>query len=163
MFRRLFKSQPEVVEIYSPLSGDVIEIAEVPDPVFAQKMVGDGFAVIPKDGKLLSPIKGRVKQVLPTKHAICLETVEGLELLIHIGLETVELEGEGFEVLVNTGDSVEVGDHLLNFDINFIEENNKEIVTPIVVTNYQEKIKRFSKISNSEVNYQELVLKCELI
>ncbi|PRX23149.1 PTS system IIA component (Glc family) [Orenia metallireducens] len=163
MFKKLFKSQPKIVEIFSPLNGDLIDLSEVPDPVFSQKMVGDGFAVIPNDGKLISPVKGKIKQVLPTKHAIGIETVDGLELLIHVGLETVELEGEGFEVLVKVGDSVEVGDQLLNFDIDFIEDNNKEIITPIVVTNYQEKIKKFCKVANSEINCKELVLKCELV
>ena len=163
MFKKLFQPKREVVEIYSPLSGDIIELSEVPDPVFAQKMVGDGFAIIPNQGKLLSPVKGTVKQVFATKHAIGIETVNGLEILIHVGLDTVELDGEGFEVMVNTGDSIEVGDHLLNFDIDFIEANNKEIITPVVVTNYQDKVKNFIQISHSKVNYQDLVLKCELI
>lgn len=163
MFKKLFKSKPRVVEIFSPLNGEIINITEVPDPVFSEKMVGEGFAVIPKDGKLVSPVKGKVVQVFPTGHAIGIETVEGLEILIHIGLETVKLNGEGFEIKVKAGDFVEVGDHLLNFDINFIEENNKEIITPVVITNHEVKVKNFSKVCNSEVSCKDLVLKCELI
>lgn len=163
MFKNLFKSKPKVVEIFSPLNGEIINITEVPDPVFAQKMVGDGFAVIPKNGRLVSPVKGKVVQIFPTRHAIGIETMEGLEILIHVGLETVELNGEGFQVMVKAGDFVEVGDHLLNFDIDFIEENNKEIITPVVVTNYEDKVQKFSKIHDSEVICKDLVLTCELV
>ncbi|GAB6138641.1 PTS sugar transporter subunit IIA [Halanaerobaculum tunisiense] len=162
MFKELFSSKSDVVEICAPLSGDIIDLEEVPDPVFAEKMVGDGFAIIPNSEKLLSPVKGKVKKVFPSKHAIGIETTEGLEILIHVGLETVELEGEGFEVIVDSGDLVEVGDHLLNFDINFIEENNKEIVTPVVVTNYEDKVSKLTLVSKAEVTSQDLVLKCEL-
>lgn len=163
MLKKLFKSQPKVVEIFSPLKGEVIDITEVPDPAFSGKMLGDGFAIIPSEGRLLSPVEGKVIELFPTKHAIGIETAQGLELLIHVGLETVELDGEGFEVIVNTGDSVKAGDHLLNFDIEFLEKNNKEITTPVVITNHQDKVKEFSKVANSEVNYQDLVLKCELM
>ncbi|GAB6099612.1 PTS glucose transporter subunit IIA [Halanaerocella petrolearia] len=163
MFKELFNSQSEIAEVFSPLNGDIIDLTEVPDPTFSQKMLGDGFAVIPKKGKLVSPVKGEIKKVFPTKHAIGIKTPEGLELLIHVGLDTVDLEGEGFEVMINNGDSVEVGDHLLNFDIDFIEENNKEIVTPVVVTNYQDKVEDFSQISDTKVSCQDLVLECELV
>lgn len=162
MFKELFQTQSKIVELFAPLNGDVIDLTEVPDPVFAEKMVGDGFAIIPNSEKLLSPVKGKIQKVFPSKHAIGIETEEGLEILVHVGLETVELEGEGFEVLVDSGDLVEVGDHLLNFDISFIEENNKEIITPVVVTNYEDKVDKLVQVSKSEVTSQELVLKCEL-
>ncbi len=150
------------MEILSPLKGEIIDLTEVPDPVFAEKMLGDGFAIIPNEGRLLSPVEGKVVEIFPTKHAIGIKTKEGLELLIHVGLETVELNGEGFEVMVETDDSIAVGDHLLSFDIDFIEKNNKEIITPVVVTNHNDKVKNFSKISSPQVAYQDLVLKCEL-
>lgn len=163
MLKNLFKSQTKVIEICSPLNGEVIDITEVPDPVFSEKMAGDGFAVIPKDGKLVSPVRGKIVQIFPTKHAIGIETPEGLEILIHVGLETVELNGEGFQVMIQKGDFVEPGDHILNFDIPFIEENNKEIITPVVITNYQDKIKKFTKVSDSKVSCSDVVLKCELL
>lgn len=162
IFNKLFKSKNKIVKIYSPLAGEVIDITEVPDPVFAEKMVGDGFAVIPKNGKVVAPLKGKIKEIFSTKHAIAIESSEGLEILIHIGLETVELEGEGFELKVSSGAFIEVGEELLNFDIDFLEKNNKEIISPIVITNYQEKIKKITKVSNAEISCGDLILECEL-
>ncbi|MNG17053.1 Glucose-specific phosphotransferase enzyme IIA component [compost metagenome] len=88
--------------------------------------------------------------------------MKGLEILIHVGLETVELKGEGFEVFVKEGQSVKAGDVLSNFDIQFLESKNKEIVTPIIITNTQEKLGDMEQISTSEVARQELILKCNL-
>lgn len=102
--------------------GEVISLSEVPDPVFAQKMMGDGIAVIPKDGKVVSPVKGQIIQVFPTKHAIGIRTKHGLEVLIHVGLDTVELNGEGYEVTVSEGQKVKIGDPIMNVDIEFIEK-----------------------------------------
>ncbi|MFC0471084.1 PTS glucose transporter subunit IIA [Halalkalibacter kiskunsagensis] len=159
-FSKKVKSQIE--EIYSPLTGEIISLTEVPDPVFAEKMMGDGLAIIPKEGKVISPIDGEIIQVFPTKHAIGIKSVKGLEILIHVGLETVELKGEGFEALVQEGQAVKVGDDLLNFDIEFLENNNKEIVTPIIITNTSEKVGCMEQSSNLEVNRKELILKCSL-
>lgn len=164
MFKNVFKKKSKTVEFFSPLNGKVINISEVPDPVFSEKMMGDGFAVIPSDGKLVAPVKGKIVQVFPTKHAICMETAEGLEIIIHVGLDTVELNGAGFDVKVKADDNVEVGDLLVNIDIDFLKKNNKEVVTPVVITNYADKVKSLSleKIL-TDVMCKDLVLKCELI
>lgn len=164
MFKNFFKPKSKVIELFSPLNGTVINISEVPDPVFSEKMMGDGFAVIPNDGELVSPVKGKIIQVFPTKHAICIETEDGLEMIIHVGLDTVELNGEGFEVLVGAGDNIEVGDPLLNIDLEFLIKNNKEIVTPVIIANHADKIKSFSfEKSLSEIKCKDLVLRCELL
>lgn len=97
-------------KILSPMTGEAVGLGEVPDPVFSQKIVGDGMAVIPSEGKLLSPVDGEIISVADTKHAYGLRTAEGLELLIHVGLETVHLNGECFQVFVKPGDKVKAGD-----------------------------------------------------
>ncbi|MED3727509.1 PTS glucose transporter subunit IIA [Priestia filamentosa] len=164
MFKNLFqkKVKTQTEEIYSPLTGEVISLAEVPDPVFSNKMMGDGIAIIPKEGKLVSPVEGEIVQVFPTKHAIGIKSARGVEILIHVGLETVDLKGEGFETFVKEGQSVKVGDVLSTFDIHFLESKNKEIVTPIIITNTSEKLDDMEQVSTSEVSRQELILKCNL-
>lgn len=121
--------------IVAPLTGQVIRLEDVPDPTFAEKMIGDGLAIMPTDGTLVSPIEGEIVQLFPTKHAIGLQGKSGLEILIHIGLETVSLGGEGFEAHVKQGDQVKVGDPLITFDLDFIKEKAASHVTPIIITN----------------------------
>ena len=119
--------------ITSPLNGKVIPLEEVPDPVFAGKMMGDGCAVVPSDGKVCSPINGTVKLVAATKHAIGLETEDGVEVLVHFGLETVELNGEGFDVKVEAGDKVKQGDLLMVVDYDGLKAKNINLITPVVI------------------------------
>jgi len=95
-------------------------LEEVPDPVFAQKMMGDGIAIEPTEGTVVSPVNGEIVQFFPTKHAIGIKSETGVEVLIHVGLETVGMKGEGFEGLVEVGDKVKVGTPLLTFDIDQI-------------------------------------------
>ncbi|RIM31870.1 PTS glucose transporter subunit IIA, partial [Staphylococcus cohnii] len=108
------------VNIYAPGNGQVIPLSEVPDQVFAQKMMGDGVGFIPADGKIVAPFDGTVKTIFPTKHAIGLESDQGLELLIHIGIDTVKLNGEGFESFVETDDRVHKGQVLMQIDLDYI-------------------------------------------
>lgn len=122
-------------EITLPIKGQLIPITEVPDEVFAGKMMGDGFAMIPEDGLVVSPVKGKVTNVFPTKHAIGLLSEGGKEILVHIGIDTVKLNGEGFETLIHEGDTVEAGQPLMNVNIPFIEKNAASTITPIVFTN----------------------------
>lgn len=124
--------------ITSPLRGQLIPITDVSDEVFSKKMMGDGFAIDPEDGTVVSPVDGKVKTVFPTKHAIGLETENGLEILIHIGLDTVNLKGEGFEVFVTEGDQVKQGQKLLTFDLQSLKTKVPSIITPVVFTNLQE-------------------------
>ena len=98
-------------------------------------MMGEGFGINPTEGEVVSPIEGKIDNVFPTKHAIGLKADNGLELLVHIGLDTVQLDGEGFEILVESGDTVNVGDPILRFDLNYIKENAKSVISPIIITN----------------------------
>ncbi len=126
------------LEFVSPIQGRVLPITEVPDGVFSGKMMGDGFAIEPKDGKIVSPINGKVLNVFPTKHAIGLQADNGMEVLIHIGIDTVKLKGEGFTSLIEEGDTVKQGQALMEVDLDYVKAHAPSIVTPIVFTNLSE-------------------------
>ncbi|MFS0883455.1 PTS glucose transporter subunit IIA [Bacillus sp. 7586-K] len=164
MFKNLFKKsvKAENEEIYSPLDGEVVSLGNVPDPVFSQKMMGEGIAIKPRLGNLTAPVKGEVVQVFHTKHALGIKSDNGLELLIHIGIDTVELNGEGFQVLVKQGQSVKIGDPLVNFDIPFLKSKNKEIITPIIITNTNERIESIVQNAQQDVSNGDLLITCKL-
>ena len=125
--------KPEVVTIVSPVNGKAVPIIEVPDPVFADKILGDGIAVIPEDGTFLCPVDGEVASVAESLHAIGFTTDDGLEVLMHIGLDTVKLNGEGFTVHVNVGDKVKKGDLIAEVNLDFIKEQGLNTITPVVI------------------------------
>ena len=137
MLKKLFgkKEVIKTVELYAPLTGTAVTLEKVPDPVFSEKMMGDGLAIEPSEGLAVSPVDGEIIQVFPTKHAIGIRAKNGAEILIHIGLETVSLNGEGFETFVKEGDKVKVGDKLVSFDLDIIKSKAKSTITPIIITN----------------------------
>ena len=122
-------------EVHSVAEGQVIELEKVQDPVFSQKMMGDGFAVEPANGQIVSPVAGKVTSVFPTKHALGLVTESGLEVLVHIGLDTVSLEGKPFTVKVEEGQTVAAGDLLVEADLDAIREAGRATSTVVVFTN----------------------------
>ncbi|MCY7083091.1 PTS transporter subunit IIBC [Streptococcus oralis] len=122
-------------EVYSVADGQVIALEQVKDPVFAQKMMGDGFAVEPANGNIVSPVTGTVSSIFPTKHALGLVTDSGLEVLVHIGLDTVSLEGKPFTVHVSEGQKVAAGDLLVTADLDAIRTAGRETSTVVVFTN----------------------------
>ncbi|HLS09868.1 PTS glucose transporter subunit IIA, partial [Lentibacillus sp.] len=132
MFKKLFKKGDSKTEIYAPVNGEIVPLEEVPDPVFSQKMMGDGVAVKPSEGKIYAPVDGEVVQIPDTKHAIGLRANDGTEVLVHIGLETVSLNGEGFTPSVSTGDHVTAGQPLMAFDLEYVRENASSDVMPVV-------------------------------
>lgn len=121
--------------IASPLKGEVVELSTIKDETFASGIMGKGVAIIPSEGKLSSPVNGVISAIFPTLHAVGITSEEGVELLIHIGMDTVQLEGKYFKSSVKVGDNVKVGDLLISFNINKIKQAGYEIATPIVVTN----------------------------
>ncbi|KAA9029946.1 PTS sugar transporter subunit IIA [Niallia endozanthoxylica] len=135
MFKSLFKKNKEPEQVQAPLTGKIVALEEVPDPVFSQKMMGDGIAIIPADKKVYSPVDGEVVNVFPTKHAISLRSKMGVELLIHMGLETVELKGEGFQILVQDGTKVSKGEPIAEFDFEKVSSLGKEVITPVILLN----------------------------
>ena len=126
--------------VYSPLSGKVVPITQVNDEMFAQKMLGDGVAILPENKEVRSPIDGEVVMVYETKHAIGLKTKAGDDLLIHIGIDTVELGGKPFDTKVNIGDQVKKGDLLTLVDWEYILKKGKDIIVPIIVLSKQIKL-----------------------
>ncbi|MCI8838571.1 MAG: PTS transporter subunit EIIC [Hungatella sp.] len=122
-----------VLKILSPATGTVIPLEQVPDPVFSQKIIGDGVAVIPTEGNIVSPVDGEVASVAETLHAYGFRTADGLEILIHVGLETVGLKGECFEVFVKPRDKVKAGDPVARVDLKFLEEKGINPVTPVLL------------------------------
>lgn len=146
----LFKKEKEELHIYAPVNGQIVPIEQVPDPVFSQKMMGEGIAILPSSGNIHAPVSGTVIQVAPTKHAVGLRAEDGSEILIHVGLETVALKGEGFNVVVNDGDKVSGGQLLIEVDWEYIKTNAKSTITPIVITNSMEGKKQYTVTEEQE-------------
>ena len=136
LFDKLFGKGEKVNDnhIYAPLTGKVVPISEVPDPTFAEGMLGNGIAIIPTDGKVYAPCNGKVETMFSTGHAVALSTAGGAELLIHVGLETVGLNGGPFTIHVKNEQKVKKGDLIAEFDINEIKKQYR-MFTPILVTN----------------------------
>lgn len=120
-------------QLVTVADGEVIRLEEVPDPVFSEKMVGEGFAVIPTSEEVVAPITGKLYQVADTLHAYVIETKEGIEVLVHIGINTISLQGKGFHSELKKGMYVTKGDRLATFDRSYLEENNIPLVIPVVV------------------------------
>lgn len=133
-----FKKKKKEILIQSPLEGEILPLERVPDEVFSQKMLGDGFAVEPTNGTVVSPVDGEIVNVFPTKHAIGIKDTNGKELLIHVGLDTVNLQGEGFTSFVTDGQPVKMGQKLLEVDFAGIKDKVPSIVTIVVLTNLAE-------------------------
>lgn len=123
------------ITVCSPAKGKLVSITTVSDPTFAQEIMGRGVAVVPEDGTIVSPVNGTIQMVFDTKHAIGFLSEEGAEVLVHVGLDTVNLNGQYFEALVKDGDSVQVGTPVLKVDLKGIQKAGYEIVTPVIVTN----------------------------
>src|SRR5215210_2037365 len=119
------------VSLAAPLAGWLMSVREVPDPVFSEEMMGVGFAIDPVDGKVIAPCAARVLLVAPTQHSVTLRTEHGAELLIHVGLETVALEGRGFVAHVVEGQQVNAGDLLISFDLDLVGVEAKSLVSPV--------------------------------
>lgn len=113
----------------------MLPLNQVNDKAFADGLLGKGVAIVPNDGKLISPVDGTVTALFPTKHAIGITSDNGAEILIHVGLNTVELKGEGFDVKVEQGDKVKAKDLLMEIDFNLIQDKGYDITTPVIVTN----------------------------
>ena len=141
-FKNLFKGNKEQEvkkeQIVPLTNGELVNISQVPDEVFSSKMMGDGFAMKTSDGIIVSPVEGTIVTVFLTKHAVTINSVDGREVLIHLGVDTVSLKGEGFETFVEENQKVKVGDKLVKMDVEFIEKNAKSSMPIVVFTNLSE-------------------------
>ena len=143
------KKEKTIVTIYSPMNGKVIELKEVPDEAFAQKMVGDGCAIEPDKGIICSPIDGQLMNIFPTNHAIIFETIDGLEMIIHFGIDTVKLDGKGFQKLREPG-PIKVGDEIVKYNLDEIKDNVPSTRSPIIINN-MEKVEKIEVLSLGKV------------
>ncbi len=141
---RLFKPKKQI--LFSPVDGNIVKLEDVPDEVFSAKLAGDGMAIMPHSNTFVAPISGVVSKIFSTNHAFSIRTKNGLEVMVHIGLDTVELNGEGFKALAKEGDKVSVGKPIISADLAFIESKGKPIVTPIVVNHKKDIVISSDKI-----------------
>lgn len=116
------------------MTGQVIGLEKVEDQVFSSKMMGDGYAIEPSDGKVVSPVDGEITVAFPTGHAYGIKTKDGKEILLHLGIDTVELEGKGFTPHVKVGDKVKAGDHIADMDLELIKKENKPLTSMLIFT-----------------------------
>ncbi|MCO6537019.1 MAG: PTS glucose transporter subunit IIA [Gilliamella sp.] len=136
------------IEIIAPLSGEIVKIEDVPDVVFAEKIVGDGVAIKPSGNKIVAPLSGKIGKIFETNHAFAIESDEGIELFVHFGIDTVELKGEGFKRVAEEGQQVKVGDTIIEIDLPLLESKAKSVLTPVVISN-METIIELNKLSGA--------------
>ncbi len=133
-----FGKKKQKQKIIAPQTGVCVDLDEVPDEVFADRLLGEGVAILPSEDEVKSPVDGTVVQVFDTLHAYSIKSDDGLEILVHIGINTVELGGEGFKTTLKDGDRVRAGDTLCFADIKLIKEKGYELYTPIIIANHDE-------------------------
>ncbi len=135
-------------EVIAPLSGEIVKIEDVPDVVFAEKIVGDGVAIKPSGNKIVAPLNGKIGKIFETNHAFAIESDEGIELFVHFGIDTVELKGEGFTRVAEEGQQVKIGDTIIEIDLPLLESKAKSVLTPVVVSN-MDTIVELTKLTGS--------------
>lgn len=157
-FKKDKKQDPvfEKKNLYAVANGRVVPVTEVADPVFSQKMMGDGYAVIPTDGAIYSPVDGKVLSVFPTKHAVGIQMDNGLEILLHMGLDTVELNGKPFDTHVKEGDVLTASTLIATCDLDALAEAGKDSAMVVVVTN-MDKVQELELTANGEVKAQSVI------
>ncbi|KES17626.1 PTS glucose transporter subunit IIA [Gilliamella apicola] len=136
------------IEIIAPLSGEIVKIEDVPDVVFAEKIVGDGVAIKPSGNKIVAPLNGKIGKIFETNHAFAIESDEGIELFVHFGIDTVELKGEGFTRVAEEGQQVKIGDTIIEIDLPLLESRAKSVLTPVVISN-METVVELTKLTGS--------------
>ena len=146
----------KVREVKSPVDGQVVALESVKDDVFSQKLVGDGVAIIPMSDVFTAPIDGKITKIFSTNHAYSIKSTKDLEVMVHIGLETVALEGKGFERLAKEGDEVKAGDPIIRVDLPYIREHAKDIITPVIISDESD-VKSIDKRLNI-VKSQDMIM-----
>lgn len=161
LFDKLFGSKSNKgveVELYAPLSGEIVSLEDVPDVVFSEKIVGDGIAIRPSGNKIVAPVDGVIGKIFETNHAFSMESRDGVELFVHFGVDTVELKGEGFTRIAEEGQEVKKGDTILEFDLALLEAKAKSVLTPVVISNMDE-ITHLEKFTGPVTVGETVVLK----
>ena len=159
--KKLFGGEEQAEKIIAaPVSGKAVPMSEVSDPTFSQEILGKGAAIIPSEGKIVAPADGLVTMVFDTKHALSVQTESGAELIIHIGLDTVQLKGQYFEAHVKAGDKVKKGDLLLEFDMDKIKAAGYSLETPVLITNHTD-LKEIKNTNEAVVSNDVELIKVE--
>lgn len=155
----LFKKEEFCVSC--PISGTLINLEDVPDEVFSKKMMGDGFAIIPQanDSDIVAPLSGKITMVSETLHAVGIKTFNGLEILIHIGIDTVKLGGQGFKSYVTNNQKVKRRQKLISFDPDYMKKNNINMTTMVIFVNGYDEDLKLLKEYNSLVNSEDILLR----
>lgn len=148
------------IEIIAPVTGKIVDIEEVPDVVFAEKIVGDGVAIKPsgEDDMMRAPVNGTIGKIFEANHAFSIESEDGIEMFVHFGIDTVELKGEGFTRIAEEGQKVQAGDPVVQFDLAFLEANAKSVLTPVIISNTDE-VKEISKLAGDVHAGKDVVLR----
>ncbi len=153
----LFSRKDNKLKIVAQQNGKVIPITEVPDPVFSGKVLGDGVAIVPSSKEVLAPVSGIIAQIAHTSHAIGIESDDGLEVLVHLGIDTVKLEGQGFTCYVEQGQHVNAGDKLMDMDLEFIQSKGLSTISPCIITNLDE-VKNFELFTGDAIAGETTVI-----
>ncbi|NMF04311.1 PTS sugar transporter subunit IIA [Clostridium beijerinckii] len=146
-----------LLSFVAPVKGKTLPLTEVPDPVFAQKMVGDGLAIMPEEDIIVAPADGELTLVFNTKHAFAMKLDNGIEVLVHIGLDTVKLNGEGFEQLTESGNKIKAGTPIIKVDREFIKSKGLSLIIPILITNVNN-LKTITPLENIETITGETII-----
>lgn len=151
------KKEENWYNIYSPLNGKVIPLSETPDDAFAQKMIGDGCAIVPTEGSIYSIIEGDI-DIFETNHAVSFEAPNGLEMIVHFGIDTVNLKGMGFTRVAAPGDTVKVGEELVKYDLEYIKANAKSSITPVIINN-MDIVEKLEIVATGDVKHGDLLMR----
>ena len=165
LFSKFFTSKnkkiDQTVNIISPISGNIIDIENVPDPVFSEKIVGDGIAIDPTGYNIVAPVNGKIGKIFNTIHAFSIISDENIEIFVHFGIDTINLKGKGFKQIAKESQTVNVGDIIITLDLPFLKSHAKSIITPIVISN-MEKIKSLKKYSGNTISGKTVIMSVTL-
>ena len=148
---------PVSIALLAPLSGEIVALEDVPDVVFAEKIVGDGIAIKPSGNKIVAPCAGVISKIFETNHAFAMNCDSGLELFIDCGIDTIELKGEGFTRIAAEGQTVQAGDVIIEFDLHLLEARAKSTLTPVIISNMDD-IKELTKASGAVTLGTDVIL-----
>ena len=141
MFEKLKKAMgmsPKEFEIGAPVEGKAVPVSQVSDPTFGEEILGKGIAIIPSEGKIVSPVDGTVETMFETGHAVSIHSTDGTDILVHVGLDTIELKGKFYTIHKQTGEPVKKGDLLIEFDLEGIKAAGYDVITPVIICNSDE-------------------------
>ena len=152
------KDSDNKIKLIAPVSGTTVNLSEVPDAVFSQKIVGDGIAFNPTGNVIVAPCAGIINKIFKTNHAFSMLTDGGIELFVHFGIDTVELKGQGFTRIANEDQRVSVGDHIISFDLDFLSREARSVVTPMIISNMNQVVSMSSEVNNKQVEAGESIV-----